>query len=347
MIGERNMDNVNKKSLSYKIQKNPFLIGLGLLIAVIVLIAVVSLSTAVKNKVKKISETTTAPVTAAAVSTTSAPDFTVDLPDLKTYVNTIKSTEITYENNRAVITVKFESPEALLEAHYAKSIVSLDVQPVFHFFINHGTEVKCPGEMKLLDDGVTVQYYISEIDDLKNVVAITDEMTLTYQNILTMGFDLYVTYTGDKASGTNPGRTVLGTYFKSIEELRADSAEEKTPYTGAAKGIKNVELTASEKFAWLDIYFTGEEAYNSLNYSFQNNFIGFKFETGGKKFDTLFTTTKYDDIYMIRCKFDFYALTQMIKDTGDKDMTITELFSDKLSVFSSDYDTEKSLFTLN
>ena len=51
---------------------------------------------------------------------------------------------------------------------------------------------------------------------------------------------------------------------------------------------------------------------------------------------------------MIRCKFDTYSLKQLADEIGDKSITISSLFSDyQINFWTSDYDTETALFTMN
>ena len=63
------MDEMNKKSLSYKIQKNPFLLGLFVIVAAIALVAIISLSSAISKKAKELEATTEK----TTVATTAAP----------------------------------------------------------------------------------------------------------------------------------------------------------------------------------------------------------------------------------------------------------------------------------
>ena len=51
------MEEMNKNSLSYKIQKNPFLLGLFVIVIAVVLIAIFSLSSAISEKTKEFETT--------------------------------------------------------------------------------------------------------------------------------------------------------------------------------------------------------------------------------------------------------------------------------------------------
>lgn len=61
------MDGMNKNSLSYKIQKNPFLLGLFVIVIAIALVAIFSLTSAIQKKTKEL-EATTEKTTAATTS---------------------------------------------------------------------------------------------------------------------------------------------------------------------------------------------------------------------------------------------------------------------------------------
>ena len=51
---------------------------------------------------------------------------------------------------------------------------------------------------------------------------------------------------------------------------------------------------------------------------------------------------------MIRCKFDVYSLKQLADEIGDKSITIPDLFKNyQINIWTSDYDTENALVTLN
>ena len=80
---------------------------------------------------------------------------------------------------------------------------------------------------------------------------------------------------------------------------------------------------------------------------FENNFVCFGFEKGGFNYDWKFISTEYDDLMMIRCKFDSYALTQFNTDIEGNDLSMSELFDYKINVWTSDYDNETPLLTIN
>lgn len=339
------MDERNKNSLSYKIQKNPFLLGLFVVVIAIALIAIFSLTSAIQKKAKEF-ETTTEKTTVetTAVPVTEAEDV-ISLDGLKKRVDTIKHVSADFDKNSVKLTVEFEDKEALLEAHYATNDFTIDVVPVFYFYINNGTQVACPGGFKFLSDGKSAEYTLYEITDLVNVVALTDELTVDYDNILEcLKFNLYL----EHQSKDGVGRTVVGTYPKTVEAFNAAYSVTPAVVSNMNEGVEKVEITSAEEFIWVDIYFIDEESYDELNHNFENNFICFGFEKGGKKFDWKFISTEYDDLCMIRCKFDAYSLKELADEIGDKSITISALFKDyQINIWTSDYDTETNLFTLN
>ena len=338
------MDEKNKNSLSYKIQKNPFLLGLFVIVAAIALVAIISLSSAISKKAKEF-ETTTEKTTVATTVKPVEEVNAVSLEGLKKRVDTIKNVSADFDKNSAKIIVEFKDKEALLAAHYASNDFTVDIVPVFCFYINNGMQVTCPGEFKFLTDGKTVEYILKEIDDLINVAALTDEVTVNYENIFEiLKFNVYL----EHQSKVGVGRTVVGTYSKAAENFNAEYPLTPAVLSNLNDGIEKVEVNSTDEFIWVDVYFANEESYQNLNHNFENNFICFGFEKGGKKFDWKFLSTEYDELCMIRCKFDVYSLKELADEIGDKSITIPSLFSDyQINIWTSDYDTETQLFTLN
>lgn len=338
------MDEMNKNSLSYKIQKNPFLLGLFVIVVAIALVAIISLSSAISEKAKEF-ETTTEKTTIATTAKPIEEVKVVSLDGLKKRVETIKNVSADYDKKSAKIVVEFEDKDALLDAHYASNDFTIDVVPVFCFYINNGTQVSCPGEFKFLSDGKSVEYTLTEIDDLVNVVALTDELTVNYENVFeVLKFNVYL----EHQSKDGVGRTVVGTYSKTAESFNKDYSESPAVVSNLNEGVEKVEVTSADEFIWIDIYLADEESYKELNHDFENNFVCFGFEKGGKKFDWKFISTEYDDLCMIRCKFDTYSLTQLADEIGDKSITIPTLFTEyQINFWTSDYDTETALFTMN
>lgn len=339
------MDEMNKKSLSYKIQKNPFLLGLFIIVAAIALVAIVSLSSAISEKAKEL-ETTTETTSVETTESKPVEDVkVVALEGLKKNVDTIENVSADFDNKSAKILVEFKDKEALLDAHFATNDFTIDVEPIFCFYINNGTQVTCPGEFRFLSDGKSAEYTLREIDDLVNVVALTDEITINYENVFeALKFNVYL----EHQSKDGVGRTIVGTYGKTAESFKADYSETPATVSNLSEGVEKVEVTSADEFIWIDIYFTDEESYKNLNHDFENNFVCFGFEKGGKKYDWKFISTEYDDLCMIRCKFDIYSLKQLADEIDDKSITIPGLFSEyQINFWTSDYDTETQLFTMN
>ncbi len=335
----------NRNSLSYKIQKNPFLLGLGIIVVAVVLVGVFSLGSAISEK-KQSLEATTAPATESLNTglTEARPedDKIITLEGMERYSESIKTVSATKENNCVRITVEYTDKKSLLDVHYAANVMSLDVYPVFYFYINNGTQVGLPAELKLKGDTIA-QYSLYNIEDLVNTVALTDKITVNYENVLNaLKFNLYIKH----KNGDGVGRTILGTYAMNYEDFTSKYPLTPVMYSDAAQGIKSVEMVKEDEFVWLDIYFTDEAAYKKLNNNFENNFLCFGFEKGGKKQDWNFITTEYDDIYMLRCKFDSYSMKQLLEEIGETGLTIPELFGFRINVWTSNYDTETPLFTM-
>lgn len=339
------MDEMNKNSLSYKIQKNPFLLGLFVIVVAIALVVIFSLSSAISEKAKELETTTETTTVLTTQAQVVEKDDSISLKGLKKRVDTIKNVSADYNKNSVKIIVEFEDKDALLDAHYASNDFTIDVVPVFCFYINNGTQVSCPGEFKFLSDGKSAEYTLTEIDDIVNAVALTDELTVNYKNILeVLKFNVYL----EHQSKEGVGRTVVGTYPKTVEGFNKEYPVTPAVVSSLNKGVEKVQVTTADEFIWIDIYFADEESYNSLNHDFENNFVCFGFEKGGKKFDWKFISTEYEDLCMIRCKLDTYALTQLADEISDKSITIPTIFTDyQINVWTSDYDTETNLFTLN
>ena len=339
------MDEMNKNSLSYKIQKNPFLLGLFVIVIAIALVAVFSLSSAISKKAKELEATTEKTTVEATAKPVVEEEKVVSLEGLKKRVDTIQNVSADFNNESASIIVEFKDKEALLDAHFASNDFTIDIVPVFCFYIGNGTQVTCPGEFRFLSDGKSAEYKLTEINDLANVVALTEELTINYENVFeALKFNVYL----EHQSKDGVGRTVVGTYGKTTESFNKDYASTPAVVSSLSEGVEKVKVTSSDKFIWVDIYFTDEESYNSLNHDFENNFVCFGFEKGGKKFDWKFITTEYDDLCMIRCKFDAYSLKELADEIADKSITIPSLFKDyQMKIWTSDYDTETQLLVLN
>lgn len=342
------MEQQNKKGLGYKIQKNPFLLGLFVVVITVALFAISSLSTAIQERVRE-KENETAVSTTAEEQTTSPeetkPENVLSVGEFKKYSSAITSVTAEKEANRVAVTVCFEDEQGLLDAHFANNLGDISVVPMFYFYIDNGTTpVKCPGEIRLLSDGKSVVYYLSEINDFANAVGLTDDITVSLDNVLYNKFNIFV----EHKTTDGVGKTVVGTYGQSVEQFNSLHGKEPAKVSAMAKGIKRVETTVTEEFVWVDIYYTDIEAYTKLNNNLITNFINFKFEKGGKIYDGDFIITEHESVNMIRCKFDSYSLEPLAKEMDMNNITVEQLFTKyQITVWSSDYETNTSLFTLN
>lgn len=339
------MSEVNKKSFSYKVQKNPFLLGLILIMVIVIVAVTFILSSTIQEKADEIKSTTEAS-TQEVETTDSAPaeDNIIELEKIKKHVNGIKEYSAEATDDGVKLTVTFDKEENLLDAHFAGGGSFVDVVPIFYFYVNNGSQIGCPGELKFLSDGVSVEYTLSKLDDFANVVALTDQFTVTNKNIFALNFNVYLQH----KTNDGVGRTVIGNYSITCEEYNKNYAKTPADVSELAEGVKAVDVTKADEFIWVDIYFADEDAYKALNNNFENNFLCFGFEKGGKKFDWKFMATEYDNIKMIRCKFDSYSMAELQKELDDKNITIPELFEEyEINIWTSNYDKEQTLFTLN
>lgn len=337
------MNNKDKNSLSYKIQKNPFILGLFIIVLILVLIVVFSLSSAIKKKTDELKATTEAPTTEAVARVEETTENIFKVENIKKRADGIKKVTCGFENNCATVTVEFNDKESLMEAHYASNDYSYDVYPEFCFYVSGGAEIKCPGELKVLSD-TSVCYYLYEIGDLTNAAALTNKITINYQNALaSLKFNVYIRH----KTNDGVGRTIVGTYGKTSEDFNSAYGQAPLILSSKATGVESVEAVKTEEFIWLDIYFENDKQYNKLNHNFENNFLCFGFEKGGRKYDWKFITTEYSELNMIRCKLDSYALEQLNAEVEGDELSIKELFDFTINVWSSDYDKDIQLVTIN
>ena len=309
------MAETNKKSLSYKIQKNPALLVFIIIIFAVVIFAVANITSAIQEKSKENKETTTEIITEKQeeTDTTSAEVGAVSKDyNIKKYSNDIKSVKPEKDENSVSLKVEYKDKASLLKNHYAQDVNNVQAVPVFCFYLKDGTQVKCPGELRLLGDSNIAVYTLSVINDYANVVALTDEITVNYDNVLDNGFNLYLQ---NKNDGT--GKTLLGTYGKTVEDMSL-TVTEKANVSNITQGIKTVEITKNDEFIWVDIYYNDITSYTELNNDFITNFVCFGFEKGGVKFKRDFITTEYDSLNMVRCKFDSYSLKGLADEIDRK-----------------------------
>ncbi len=342
------MDRNDVKNATEKVSNKPFLVVLGIIVLGICVFAAFTLSKAVDNKIAELkgadnSESAQINVGETAEKTTQAQNA-LNVGIVKQYSQGIENIYITKDAARIVVTVEFEDEEALLDEHYAANTFSLDVAPVFCFYIKNGIQVKLPGELRLLSDGKSVSYYLADFDDLKNALAQTDEVTITLDNIMTNDFNIYIQH----KTRDGVGRTILGTYGKSVEEFKASYLKSVPKTEKINEAIKNIEVTSADEFVWLDVYFENEDSYNKFSGDMAQSFMCFGFKHGGKLFKENFIVSEYKSLNMLRLKFDDFALKSLITEMGDEKFTVKQLFEKyDVEIWATDYKNETTLFCLN
>lgn len=333
-----------KKGFGYKLQKNPFLVILLIVVIGVAIFMASTLTSAIKDKIAQAEETTAVETTEAVIVELTEPDDTIVIDGLKKYSDKITSVTAQKEKGRVALRVEYDTKESLLSEHLADNAFSIDVVPMFCFYIDNGLQVKCPGELRLLDSGNVVMYYLSATDDYINAVGLTDELTVTLDNILNTGFNLYI----EHKSNDGVGKTICGSYAQTVEDFNNKHAGKPAEVVDVVDGIKKVETTVADEFVWVDIYYNDVDSYTALNNDFITNFVVFGLEKGGKSFKRDFIVTEYDNLNMIRCKFDSYALKELAKEMDEPDLTVKELFDTySISVWSTDYENETALFSIN
>ncbi len=338
----------NGNSVGKKIQKNPFLLGLLVVVVTVALFAISTLSTAIQDRVREKENETTKPTetTASVLEDVTMPENSIETGEMKKYAEGIETVVCQKEANRVAVTVTFESEDSLLNAHFANNIGEISVVPIFCFYVDNSTkQIKCPGEIRLLSDGLGVVYYLSEFSDYANAAGLSDEITVTLDNLLTNKFNLSI----EHKTNDDVFRTVLGTNGQSVEQFNSLYANKPAKISEADKGIKKVETTLTDEFVWVDIYFTNVDSFTELNNNFNSNFVNFKLEKGGKFYERDFLVSEHESLNMIRCKFDSYSLESLAKEMGlSGELTVKELFTDyKIYIWTSDYETKTDLFVLN
>ncbi len=329
-----------------KIQKNPFLAVLIVVVIGAAIFMVSALSTAIKDKME-VSATTTVPqadTTAPKAESVDKVDNKIAISGLKQYSDTIKKVEAFKEPNQVVFYVEFTEKEALLESHYAANSYSFDVVPMLCFYIDNGLQVKIPGEFRLLSDGVTAVYSFSEIKNYVNAVFLTDNIVTDLSSLLDNQFNLYI----EHLSNDGVGKTLAGNYAQTVEQFNQLHPSQPMDIKISSEGISKIETTICDDFIWIDIYYVNEEAYKADNADLEKNFVVFGFEKGGNKYKREFIITEYENLYMNRCVFDAYAVKELGKDMMVEDITVKELFNEySISVWATDYTTDKILFDIN
>lgn len=336
-----------EKGFFAKLIKNPFLIGLFVIVLGVAIFVVFTLSQAMDSKIAELEAAkTTAPETTEAVpfEEETEPENTVNTGVIKKYSEVIETVSVIKEASRIAVTVEFTDEGALLEEHYAQNAFSVDVVPVFHFYIDNGTKVELPGELRLLSDSKSVVYYLSEIKDFANVVSLTEGRTVTLDNIMSNDFNIYLRH----KTRDGVGRTLLGSYGQTVEQFKGLHASTPADIKNSHDDIKIVETTSADEFMWIDIHFENEEAYNKYNSKLKSNFICFGVENGGKLYKWDFIVTEYDNLNMLRCKLDKFSFAELLKEMEAEEITVKKFFEDyAIQIWCSDYTTETDLFCVN
>ncbi len=338
------MDKNEVKKAAQNVSNKPFLVVLALAVAIICIIVVITLVKAVNSKIDEFSvNQTTTEVTQTEVQTTQ-PTNDLNVGTIKKYDDSIKNIYVTKEAARVAVIVEFTDEAALLEAHYAPNPISFDIVPVFCFYINNGNQVKVPGDIRLSSDGKSVTYYLSDINDISNAVAQTENNTVTLDNVLTYDFNVYLQH----KTRDGVGRTILGTYAKNVEQFSGLYSKPAPKTHNVNDGIKSVDVTVTEEFAWIDIYFEDEDSYNNFSTNSGKKFMCFGFEFAGNLYKENFIVSEYKSLFMLRLKFDKYGFAELGKEINNKDVTLEKIFKDyALEIWATDYKDEISLLCLN
>ncbi len=332
------MADTNKKSLSYKFQKNPILLVFGIIAIAVALFVVVNVTSAIKEKMDS-NETTQSTELTTVDTSVSETEAVATLKNVTLYNKNIVSYTVEKTENSVSLVVKYKDSQSLLKTHKASDVNTQDYIPVFCFYNAEGAQFSCPGELKLSSD--TAIYTLSVINDFANAIALTDNKTVTYDNILDLPFNICLQ---SKSSG-DMVETLMGTHSVKCDNSKLDYSVE---LVNVAQGVKKAELTKTDEFIWLDIYFDDVNAYTELNNDFITNFVRFGVNFNGVTYKRDFIVTEYDNLNMIRCKFDSYFMDGLATEMGKSDLTVGEMFGTcPITVWTSDYETETILFGMN
>lgn len=337
------MSGTGKKSIFEKIQKSPALLVFIVVLLAVALFLIAHISSAIREKTEdkpKIETTETVADSTENETTLSQKNENLSIPNLKIHSTDVVAVSKENTDNGVALKVEFKDENSLMTAHSTQNINDSQAVPYFCFGLKDGTLIKCPADVRFLGDGKTAVYSLTEIGDYANAVALTEDVTVTAENILDDGFSLFLF---EKNSGN--ATALFGTDGKTVN---FDSANVKANVTWSVAGVKNIEITKNDEFVWIDVYYDGVSSYMKLNNDFVTNFVRFGFEKDGVSYKRDFITTEYDNLNMVRCKFDSYSLDGLAKEMGVADITVSELFTDyTISVWTSDYDKDTNLFKLN
>lgn len=334
------MADTNKKSLSYKLQKNPILLVFGIIAIAVALFVVVNVTSAIKEKMDN-KATSESAIVSTADTTVPETEAVAQLKNVTLYNKNIVSYTVENDEISVSLKVKYKDKESLLKTHNASNVNDADYIPVFCFYNAEGTQFSCPGELKL-ESTDTAIYTLNVINDFSNAIALTDNKTITYDNALE---DLPFNICLQSKSSGDMVETLMGTHSEKCDKSKIDYS---VNIVNAAQGVKKAELTKTDEFIWLDIYFDDVNAYTELNNNFITNFVRFGVNYNGVTYKRDFIVTEYDSLNMIRCKFDSYFMEGLAKEMGNSNMTVADIFGTcPISVWTSDYDVETTLFSIN
>lgn len=319
------MSSKSKKSFAEKMQKSPFMTVGAIAAAVLALVVILSVTSGIKKGIAEKNAETTAPNKRVEASSTEAKLFNskaAENGNIKLYDKSVKSASAAATRSVFKISVSFTNGTP-------------DIKSAFiAVFVDGNTVIKLPCNVST--DKMSAEFSLDDISDAKNVLSLTDGINLTFETFAQA--KPYAVFASGSESDFGDTVALCGTQ-KNTGDFSL--VENGASFSSASSGIKRVEASKNDKFLWLDIYFADEESFKGLNFGFKNNFVGFNY--GGSS--TLFSVTEYENLKMLRCKFDSYALEQLKNETGDSDLTISEVFKN-VEIFSSDYDETTRLFVL-
>ncbi len=330
------------KKIIEAIRERPFLSVLSVVVVGVAVFVAATLSNAMDNKIASLTQES-----ANTTEAVASQDFsykpqqnTVSIDKLKSYYSVPTEVVVNKEANRIAVNVTFEKDEALLTEHYAANAFSMEVVPVFCFYIDNGKQIKIPGTLRLGEDAKSISYYLSDIDDLQIAATYLTEETISLQNVINKDFNIYLQH----KTKDSVGKTVLGTFSKSVEEYEAQFSGDDIPVVDRWKDIKNIDMTVTDEFVWFDLYFQDEKVYEQYTGKFER----FGFEHGGKLFKGDFISKEYDSLYMIRLKFNEDDFSHLLKAMGEEKLTLKNLFAEySIEVWTTDNKASQTLFCLN
>ncbi len=243
-------------------------------------------------------------------------DTTVFLYGLKQYAENIREITADYKENRTAVNVSFKDAASLYKAFKTTVKSKIDVNAFFAFYLDGGVILKLPCEIYFPKDKINVSFFLSGIEDYKEIALLKYKTELNYKNVLNVNkFNLVL----EDKNGN--GFTLLG----NADYLYSNT--EKADVSLLVKGIKKVEAVKDSDFLWLDIYYTGAESYNNLNYRFKNNSVVFEYKVENEVKTGQFKVTAFDGLNMLRCRFNKNLLASLNEESGTEYSDVSEFFN--------------------